>query len=120
MWERCEDACNAINERNINTTNVRHWKGRGFLGFKGLFNMVCDKYGDIVDNVALFDAGSGVSRPVEDDDIWKLADISLYLEAHVCASLRVDFIVNQTQCCEVNPAGPDKSRQCVWAGITGP
>lgn len=53
--------------------------------------MVCNAYGDTIDDVAPVTAGSGLSCLVEDDDDWNSDDIALPRNADVCTCLRFNF-----------------------------
>lgn len=58
--------------------------------------MLGEAYGNVVNDIALIIARSGVSRDVEDDEYCNLGDILLSRITDVCVRPRVDLTATQS------------------------
>lgn len=81
--------------------------------------MVCDTYGDTVDNIVRVVYGSSVSGPLEEDEDWNLGYISLSKNADVRASLPVDFTAIKTLCSDFTLAVPEKACNVLGLALRG-
>lgn len=78
----------------------RELAGPPFPWFRKRFPLVCDTYGNAVNDVVLIVAGSSVSSLIVHEDDSNFGDITLSRSTEVPASLRVDFTAIQMQCHE--------------------
>lgn len=68
MSATADAACNAIVRGEVGLMRAGGWQRHGLLGFGSPFPLVCDTYGNIVNNVFPVVALSLVSRLTEDND----------------------------------------------------
>lgn len=106
MSEKHDSVENALNGTSFEPIRAMPCPGNSSLGFEGASTLVCDAYGDAIDDASLVAAERSFSSLVEDVDNLNLVDISLSRNATERTSVTIDLTAIQMQCCDLSLAVP--------------